>query len=249
MNHLAAWYEDKDPGGALLPLTVVPEQTLFAVGDDLRVPEALPNIIGAAALVDDASGLRAQVQSPSLRMLANLDIEPIILAVVFGSPPEVLFHPENPIPVTAEEALNFAMLSDPAAIEVHYGLVWLADGPQAPVSGNIFTLRSTATIQQTVDTWTNGNLVYDQTLPAGRYQVVGMRCRSTDGVAARLVFPEQIARPGVPIVNAIADLDPKTFRYGRSGIWGEFPHTTPPTMDILGGVAAAQVVFMDLLRV
>lgn len=249
MNHLAAWYESKDPGAALLLLNVVPEQTLFAVGDDLRVPEALPNIIGAAALENDASAARAQVQSPSLRMLANLDIEPIIAAAVFGSPPEVLFHPENPIPVTPEEALNFAVLSDPAGVVAHYGLVWLADGVQAPVSGHIFTLRATATIQQTVDTWTNGNLVYDQTLPAGRYQIAGMRVRSTDGVGARLVFPEQIARPGVPVVNALGDLDPRTFRYGRSGIWGEFPHTTPPTMDILGGTAAAQVVFLDLIRV
>lgn len=249
MNHLAAWYESKDPGGALVLLAAVPEQTLFAVGDDLRVPESMPNIIGAAALENDASGVQAQVQSPSLRMLSNLDIEPIILAAVFGSPPEVLFHPENPIPVTAEEALNFAVLSDPAAAAAHYGLVWLADGPQLPIAGHVFSLRATATVQQVAGAWVNGNMTYTQTLPAGRYQVVGMRVRSTDLVAARLVFPEQIARPGVPAVNAIADIDVKTFRYGRSGIWGEFPHTTPPTLDVLGGTAAAQTVILDLLRV
>lgn len=249
MHHVCAWYEDKDPAGALLLLNAVPEQTLFAVGDDIRVPDTLPNIIGQAALIEHASGVRAQVQSPSLRMLANLDIEPIVLAAVFGSPPEVLFHPENPIPVTASEALNFAAQSTPGAIEVHYGLVWLSDGPQPPVTGHIFTLRATATVQQTVGGWVNGNMVYDQVIPAGQYQVVGLRIRSTDLVVGRLVFPEQIPRPGVPAVNAIGDTDVKSFRYGRSGIWGEFPHDVPPTLDVLGGVAAAQTIFLDLIKV
>lgn len=249
MFHLAAWYESIDPSAALVLIAAVPEQTLFAVGDDIRVPEGFANIIGQAALENDASAAAAQVQSPSLRMLTNLDVEPIIAAAVFGSPPEVLFHPQNPIAVVATEAINFAVNSDPAAAAAHYGLVWLSDGPQQAIIGHIFTLRATATVQQTVDGWVNGNMTYGQTLPAGRYQVVGMRARSTDCVAARLVFPEQIPRPGVPVVNAIGDLDPKFFRYGRSGIWGEFPHDVPPTLDVLGGVAAAQTVFLDLIKV
>ncbi len=249
MHHVCGYYESKDPAGAWFLANAVPEQTLWAVGDDIRVPELLPNIIGQLALINDAGGTRAQIQSPSLRMLANLDVEPIVLAAVLGSPPEVLFHPENPIPITVSEALNFAFLSTPTGAQAHYGIVWLADGIQAPVTGHIFTLRATATVQQTVDTWSNGNLVYDQTIPAGKYQVVGMRIRSTDLVIGRLVFPEQIPRPGVPAVNAIADLDARTFRYGRSGIWGEFPHDVPPTLDVLGGTAAAQTVFLDLIRV
>lgn len=249
MHHLGAFYESKDPGGALLPLNVVREEMFFTVGDDFRVPDALPNIIGAAALFNDASAVRGQVQSPSLRVLANLDIEPIILAAVFGAPPEVLFHGESPIPLTPDEALNFAAESDPAGVVAHYGLVWLSDGPQSPVSGRMFSVRATATVQQTVDTWENGNLVFAQALPAGTYQVIGMRARSSDGVGARLVFPEQVARPGVPVVNAIGDEDPTSFRFGKCGVFGEFPHTNPPTVDVLGGVAAAQYFIFDLLRV
>ncbi len=249
MFHLAGYYESKDPAGAWFLLNVVPEQTLFAVGNDLRIPDSMPNLIGQAGLINDAGGARCQLQSPSLRMLANLDIEPIILAAIFGSPPEVLFHPVNPIPVTPSEALNFAALSTPTGAQAHYGLVWLADGPQNQVTGHVFTVRATATIQQVVDAWVNGNMVFDQTVPAGTYQVVGMRIRSTDLVVGRLVFPEQIPRPGVPAVNAIADLDVRSFRYGRSGIWGEFPHDVPPTLDVLGGTAAAQTIFLDLIKV
>ncbi len=250
MFHLAAFYEDIDPGAALVPIAAVPEQQFFTTGDDFRVPTAMPFIVGAAGLVDDASAVRAQVASPTLRIQANLDIEPIIAAAaVFGSPPEVLFHPQSPVQLTADEALNFYMESDPAAVEVHYGLVWLSDGPQATVQGNIFTVRAVGAIAQVVDLWTNGNLTFAQTLPAGSYQVIGLRVRSADAVAARLVFSEQSARPGVACVNAIGDLDPGVFRFGRFGVFGEFPHTNPPTLDVLGGAGTAQYVYLDLLRV
>lgn len=249
MFHLAAWEQSVDPAGVLLPLDAVREEMLFTTGDDIRVPDQLPNIIGQAALANDASVSRAQIQSPSLRAFANLDVEPIVAAAVFGSPPESLFHADAPIPVTPDEALNFAILSDPAAAALHYGLVWLADKALEAVRGAIFTVRATSTVAQAVGTWVNGNLVFSQSLPAGRYRIVGMRARSTDGVAARLVFPEQVARPGVAVVNAIGDLDPWVFRYGNAGVFGEFPHTNPPTIDVLGGVAAAQTFLFDLIRV
>lgn len=249
MFHLAAWYESIDPAGALVPIAGVPEQAITVQGDDIRVPKSLPFILGKAALENDASAAQAQIQSPSLRMLTNLDVEPIVAAAVFGSPPEVLFHPESPIPVTADESLNFAVNSDPAVAAAHYGLVWLGDGPQPPATGQMFTVRAVGAIQQAVGVWTNGNLTFGQTLPAGRYQVVGMRARSADGVACRLVFQEMTARPGVACVNAIGDLDPKSFRYGRGGIFGEFDHTNPPTLDVIGGTGTAQILLLDMIRV
>jgi len=249
MFHVAAWHETIDPAGVLATIAAVREETLFTSGDDIRVPSGLANIIGAAALANDASAARAQIQSPSLRVFANLDIEPVVAAAVFGEPTETLWHPESPIEVVPDESLNFAFESNPAAAAVHYGLVWLADGPQQPVTGKMFSLRATSAVQQVVTGWVNGNLVFSQLLPAGRYAIVGMRARSADAVAARLVFPDQVARPGVAAVNAIGDEDVYWFRYGRTGVFGTFPHTNPPTVDVLGGVAAAQTYILDLIRV
>lgn len=249
MFHLAAWYESLDPAGVLTPIDAVVDQSVFTSGNDIRVPTQMPNIVGQAALADDASAAAAQIQSPSLRAMVNLDIEPVVGAAVFGSPPEVLFHPLAPISVVADEPVNFALNSDPAAAEDHYGLVWFGDGPQQPVPGNIFSVRATSAVTLSAGVWVNGTLTFSQTLPLGRYTIVGMRCRGTNLVAARLVFVGGAFRPGTPAVNALADLDPPVFRYGRHGTFGVFHSNTPPTVDCLGVTDSAQSFVFDLLQV
>lgn len=250
MFHLGAFYEDIDPGAALVFIAGVREDSFMVAGDDWRVPPIIPNLVGVAGIIGDASGVQVQFQSPSLRVLANLDVEPFVITNdVFGAPPEVMMFGDAPISLVPNESVNLQMLSDPAAAEAHYGFIWLADGPISPVKGNIFTVRCTATVAQAVATWTNGNMVWGSELPAGTYQVVGLRVRSADGAAARLVFSEQSPRPGVPCANAIADLDDKMFRAGNFGLFGQFEHTNPPTLDVLGGAAAAQVIFIDLIKV
>jgi len=249
MQHLAAWHESIDPAAALVTITAVNDQAVFTSGDDIRTPTELPNIIGQAVLTAAANLSRAQVQSPSLRAFANLDIEPLVGAVVFGNPPETLFHPKSPIPVAPDEAINIAINSNPASAEPHFGLVWFGDGPQQESPGQIFSVRATAASALAAGTWVNSALTFAQTLPIGRYQVVGMRARSTNMVAARLVFIGGTWRPGVPAVNALADVDVADFRYGRSGVFGEFHTNTPPTVDCLGITDTAEEFILDIIRV
>lgn len=249
MFTLVAYYESIDPAAVLAEIAAVPDQHVFTTGDDIRVPNIMSNMIGEVALTAQINLLSARISSPSLRAVALKDMEPIVAGVVFGSPPEAIMHPLSPNPLAVDEALNLLINSNPAAPGAHYGLVWLGDGPQAPVTGNIFTLIATATVAQSVSLWVNGNLTLGQDLPVGVYQIVGMRCRSIDAVAARLVFRGGAWRPGCPVVNALSDLDPPIFRMGRMGVWGEFEQTTPPSLDVLGGVATAQTILLDLIKV
>lgn len=249
MFHLAAWYESIDPAGVLTPIASIVDQSVFTSGDVTRVPVQMPNIVGQAALLNDASAAGAQIQSPSLRAMVNIDIEPVVAAAVFGDPPEVLFHPLSPISVVADEPVTFGVNSDPAAPADHYGLVWFGDGPQVPVPGNIFSVRATAALALSAGVWVNGTLTFGQTLPLGRYTVVGMRARGANLVAARLVFIGGAFRPGVPAVNAVGDLDPAIFRYGRHGAFGIFHSNTPPTVDGLGITDTAQDFIFDLIQV
>jgi len=249
MFHTAAWFELIDPGGVLTPITAVVDQSVFTSADVIRVPNAMPNIVGQAALLGDVSAAGAQIQSPSLRAMVNIDIEPIVGAQVFGSPPEVLFHPLSPISVVADEPVTFVVNSDPVAPARHYGLVWFGDGPQVPAPGNIFSVAATSALTLALGVWTNGTLLFSQTLPLGRYTIVGMRARGTNLVAARLVFVGGAFRPGVPAVNAVADLDPRIFRYGRHGAFGVFHSNTPPTVDALGVTDTVQNYVFDLIQV
>lgn len=246
--HLAAWYESIDPANALVAINAVRDDTLLTNDTDVRVPRDLTNIIAAAALGNDASLARAQLQSPSLRSLANIDLEPLIAALVFGSPPEGIWHPANPIVVVPDEALNLAFQSDPAAAAVHQGFVVMSDGPAQPVNGDMFTVRATSAIALVAGSWVSGELAFGTTLPAGRYQVVGMRARGTNLVAARLIFRGASFRPGVFAVNAVGDEDHMVQRFGRLGVFGEFESTTPPAVEAFGVTDAAQTYLLDLIK-
>lgn len=248
MFHTGAWSQSTNPAGVLANINVVPDQAVFTSGADLRVPSQLPYVIGAAACINDASLARAELQSPSLRAMVNVDIEPLIQGKVFGSLPEQLIHPDTPIPVAANESLNMAMQWNAAAI-LTYGLVWLADGPQQPAKGSIYTVRGSGTAALVVSTWVNTGITFSQTLPYGTYQIVGMRARGTNLAAARLVFIGQAFRPGVTGVNVITNVDPYHFRWGNMGVFGQFDTTAPPTVDCAGDTDVAQIFEFDLIRV
>jgi len=249
MNHLAAYYQLFNPDGVLVNVDAVQDTSVFTSGKDIRVPLPLPTIIGEVAMTGAANLIGSQVQSPSLRTIANIDVEPVVDSILFGDPPEAMMHPMNPIPVTGDEAVNFAINSDDGGNRSHYGFIWFADGAQATVNGEIYSITATANATLVHGVWVNSNLTFNQVLPVGNYQVVGMRARGTNLVAARLVFVGGTWRPGVPAVNSIADLDAKHFRYGRMGVLGEFHTNTPPTLDCIGATDTAQTITLDVIRV
>jgi hypothetical protein len=249
MQHLGAFYESVDPGAAYNTLNAVSDACLFTSGVDMRVPSGLSSLIGAAVTGNDSSIARAQIQSPSLRQVVNIDVEPMINALVFGNPPEAIYHPRMPIPLVGDEALNFAVDSDPSSAVVHYGLVWFADGAQQEAQGQIYSVRATSACSLSAGAWVAGELTFNQVLPRGRYQVVGMRARGTNLVAARLNFRGQAFRPGTIALNAIGDQDHRLMRHGGMGVLGEFDTNTPPAIDCLGVTDSSQVYILDLIKV
>jgi len=146
--------------------------------------------------------------------------------------------------------LNAQAAEDGAGAQISNALAWLSDGPIAPVTGIMRTVRTTCAITLTAYAWSNGALTFDQTLPAGRYQIVGMRAESTGLIAARLVTPASPWRPGVIGFDAESDVEPDRFRYGRCGVFSEFDHDAPPTVDFLSVSAdTAETVHLDLIKI
>ncbi len=246
--HTAAFAELIDPAAALVNITAVNDDSIFTAGDDIRVPVALPFLAGSAALISATVPVQAQLQSPSLRQVANIDIEPVGLGLTFGDPSEVAMHPMNPIPLRGDESLNFLVNSTPGGNQLHYGIVWFSGGPLQSVNGDIFSVRATMGVTAVATSWVNGPLTFGQDLPVGNYDVVGMRVRSAGLVAARLNFIGAAWRPGVAGAVAIDDNMGMNFRYGKMGVWGTFHTNTPPSVEIIAAAGAVTpVIVLDLI--
>jgi hypothetical protein len=240
-------YETSASEAALTAITPIPDPTLRISGNDFYVPVGITQVCCAAALINSAAAtLRAEIQSPSLRATLNIDLSPINNGLVFGSLPRMLRPWQSPFQLAANEPLDIYVQNGGAVM--NRGFIWLCDGAPKPVNGKIFTVRATASATLATATWVNSALTFQQTLPAGHYQLVGMRAWSANGVAARIFFVGGTWRPGVAMGNTENDNEWPDFRFGNTGVWGEFDNTTPPTVDFMGVTDSAQVVFFDLIK-
>lgn len=247
--HLAAYRSNADQAGAAASLLAVVDQAVATDNTFVRVPTALKNLIAEAFFTGTTTAFTfARVESPLLRQLVNQSIGVRGLIADDAKIMNVQYHGDLPRGLDANEGLEFVTNTDSAAaIELH-GLVWLADGPVQPAKGNIFTTRATAAITAVNTGWTAGPLTFAERLPYGNYDVVGMRALAADGTAARLVFPGLPFRPGVPVDQSEAIQDPAWFRYGKAGVFGSFDLNQPPTLEVFGGAAVAQIIYLDLIK-
>jgi hypothetical protein len=251
---LVGWLEDIDQAAAYANLAALADQHVTVAGDDIRVPE-LNQIIAVAGCIDTTVAPRARLVSPSLRRKSNFMVAPLNgqagAAQEPDSPQAVVDLRVNPIPLIVGENLSVETLANPAAVQDQSMLVWLSDKAITPVTGNIFTVRATSATAAVANAWTNVPIAFDEDLPRGRYQVVGLRPESAGMVAARCVFVGgQGWRPGALGCDLVGDIQDPMFRNGNLGVWGEFEDTDPCTVDVLSISAdATQVFYFDLIQV
>jgi hypothetical protein len=252
MMHLVAYYSNVDPAAAYTALAAVQDPAINTRGTDVRVASQIPFIFGAAGLTAAAVYTSSQLRSPSLRTLNNMFIRPLNNAVTFANPAPVMTFPANPRGMVTAEDVQFWVDSTPGAgAEAHYGLVWMCDGPLSAVNGEIFSVGATAAATLVAGTWVNSPITFDQALPSGTYQAVGMRAEGANLVASRLVFPgggDNSFRPGCPASTSAFVLEADNFRKGKLGVYGTFRQDNPPTLDNLGITDTAQVLTLDLIK-
>lgn len=254
---VGAWSQSVDPAGAFVSLTFAGNEThITTSGTTILLCPALNRVVAAAAGVETTVAQQARLTSPFRRQKANQRVAPTqgnaAAASLPGDPQKVQDLRLAPLPLVAGEALTFDILSDPAAAQIQWGVVWFADGPIAPVAGEIFTIRATGATALVAQSWSSVTMAFAETLPRGLYQVVGFRAQSTNMVAARLIFPGTGAagwRPGALGTNTDRQLEDDMFRYGGLGVWGQFEDTAPPVAECLAAAAdATQVFYLDLIQ-
>lgn len=248
--HCAAYSESLDPAGLSVNVAAVADDLLTVAGDDIIVPASFRQIIGFGASVADGTvDPQARLESPSLRGLYFPDIAPISEAASWESPPPIHVFGETPISLVTNEALQATMLSNPAAAVEHNVIVLLAEAAINPTKLLTRTVRATAAIAQAANTWTSGALTFSQNLPSGTYGVAGLRVLAATGIWARLLPVGGGLRPGAPVTTTVDGVDHPAFRRGGLGQWFTFDTTQPPQLEVLGGAAVAQEVFLDLVEI
>jgi len=243
---LAAFSESQDTA-VLANIAAVPDTHLRVVGDDIYVP-VLSNL--AAYHFMGANFTQGQIDSPSLRVQTLIDVEPADLADEPASPSALHDLMTTPVPLTPGETIRTLMAEDGAGATRVSALLWFSDGPVAPITGKIQTVRTTGATTLTANAWTPVPLTFSQSIPAGSYSIVGARFQSAGCRAARLIIPGYSWRPGAPGCDADGDLDTHRFRYGQAGAWATFVHDNPPQAEFFSASAdTSEVVHLDLIKI
>lgn len=247
---IVGWQQALDQDGTLSPIDACADQHVAVSGDIIYVPSL--NKLIAEYVAQANTVTHAQLQSPSLRRVALLDIAMVQGGIRPSGGESFLPHFNCPIELAVGEGLE-AYINKPADGSIVATMIaWLADGALTPVVGEIFTVKFTATITSVLTQWVNGAITLGQTLPVGRYAIVGADVSEAGGdlIAFRFVIPGYEWRPGGLTTGDLGAKPSPHQRYGGMGIWGEFESITPPTLDILAAAAAAQTVvgYLDLIK-
>jgi hypothetical protein len=187
--------------------------------------------------------------TPTFRVISNPNIVPLNATDQPGSNPGIADYRMNPLRIPGGQELE-AQGSNNGGFDPIAMIISIRQTPSAPPIGQIYTIRATSTSTATAGLWTNMVLTFDDSLPPGRYAVVGGWCLSATGIAFRLRIPGQLMRPGAIMATALGDVMPKFQTKGGLGTWGEFNNDTLPELEILTTDAdTASTLFLDVIQV
>jgi len=118
-------------------------------------------------------------------------------------------------------------------------LAWLSDTTEAaPSCGAFWPHGAASTSGFTSWTCTKTPLDFGSGLRNGEYAVVGAMAEGASAFAARLIFSNQVLRPGVLAAGTSTRPIDDMFGDGSPGVWGTFSSRVPPSADVLVGSGA-----------
>ena len=251
MHHLAAFYAAVTDSTNNQAVAGVLDGAL-PYDSSSRFLYSEPQQVLAAFAMGDAI-LAARINAPSLRNFLLPSISPIEVAAVPASSPGMAWYGQNGPRLLATEGVCVEVSVGVQTIDTAYAAIWSTPKFVPAPLGPIFTARATSTITTVVGSWVLGSFAFEQTLPSGRYAVVGMHATGATSALCRIIFPGGTTlRPGVIVMpNADAVILSQPFRYGAMGLWGTFINTAQPQVELLGTSAAsiALTLFLDLVKI
>jgi hypothetical protein len=144
--HLAAWYQSVDPASAYVNLNAVADTQLSVGTSTIQVP-TLNQIIALAGGAETTVAPRMRLSCPALRNKSLFQLSPLnnaaAGAVSPSDPHKVVDLRDTPLQMVTSEQLQMQLYSDPAAVQIQWALIWLADAPPTEIKGPAFTVRAT----------------------------------------------------------------------------------------------------------
>jgi hypothetical protein len=200
---------------------------------------------------------RVRISTPKVKPISRLLVRPIEQAAAPTSRPQFAEWFRDPISLRANEEIQVLYTTTTAVGERGFVIITVGNNDRNINQNEVYTLRATTAFTSIANTWTNGNIVLDDVLEAGRYSIVGMEAIQATLEAARLIFPgapiaglpPQI-RPGVIGLPSLGAQGTRYFRWGFLGEFGQFEQFAPPQVEILNSAAVANPeIYLDVIEV
>lgn len=249
MFSLLAFDSSIAAGTVLVDCKSIVDQSATQSGDGYIVADPLNQIVMAYGFGTNLT--RVQLQTPTLALLNDPDIQPVDTAApTAGSAPALVQFKDYPRKMKATETLQAQVIQSNAGAEQIIVGVWIADGPLKPLAGaEIMTVRWTGTTTLTANAWSSVIPTLGQNLLPGKYQIVGARMKGATAVLFRMIVQGYAPRPGGVAVTLDTAQDPPGQRYGGWGVWAEFQSNLIPNIEVLATAAdTAQTGWLDLVK-
>lgn len=258
-HHLIAFFGDNLGSGAntFSQVDALHDQSVQVTpGNRVILSRDMSIIAGFAGSSDPTRAMiSARVVAPSLRKIVSPSITPTIQQFPAKDNPPMMVVADWPWKVCAQEEIGVEANFNGSSVSA-VALLWLEDKRENVPQGENFWLRGTvsalASAGPKTSSWTGATITFDQTLAAGRYAVIGFVLKGNDTIAARLIFDDQMWRPGTLAIPPIAFGGQRThdaFYDGSLGVFGRFESYSPPRLELLRQTSASDNDHEVYLRV
>lgn len=190
------------------------------------------------------------LQTPRSRMIVPPRLFPIQASLLPPDRPHVFDRRRNPFTLNAVEEVQILMNIGGAANAYSTAIFFVGNSIDPVPQGDLYTLHGTSATAATANAWSLVMPIWDQTIPAGTYTVVATQHVSTNALAHRLFFKDQLMRPGFLSMTSIGNTTEPSYYFGGWGKLGDFNTTAYPTWEVLCNAADASHDFtMTMVRI
>lgn len=239
-QHLVAFGGDaQDYSAGLVTVPFIPDGLIRASSNIMQLNE---NWDIQWAFAGGVNLSRVRLNSAQSRIRGFPNIFPMMNAVDGGDNPAIVDMRNAPIKLYNGENVNIQATNAAAAAALVL-LSLVEAGQQAePTPPGARRVRFTASVTTVAFGWSSAaNIVLDDDLEAGIYGVYGLSTFQATVQASRIVFKDQVEKPGVLSCQTAVQRPFPPFMTGM-GKMGEFWSLTPPFIECYADAAATVTV-------